>query len=53
MKEAFAAGQDTDKEPRVKLSGERINYCDDWSQEVFHNDTHLVPVALCKSLVLS
>lgn len=45
--------RDPDKETRVKRAGERFNYCDDGSQEAFHNDTHLVPVAPCKSLVLS
>lgn len=35
----------------MKPFGERFNYFDDWSQEMFYNDTHLVPVVLCGDLL--
>lgn len=35
-----------DERTRVRHTDERFNYFYDWSQEMSHNDTHLVPVVL-------
>lgn len=42
-----------DERTRVKHLDEKFNYFDDWSQEMFHNDTHLVQVVLCGDLLLT
>lgn len=37
----------------MKHFDEKLNYFDDWSQEMFDNDTHLVPVVLCGDLLVA
>lgn len=42
-----------DERTTVQHLDERFNYFYDWSQEMSHNDTHLVPVVLSGDLPIA